>query len=417
MTQTRIGIEFAERVLDTGLTAIAVQNPGVPTTAVSVSLRIGQLDEADGEHGLAYLTGSCLEEGTERLDAIRHAEAIESIGGSLTTTSAGARIACPATEIDAACELLRETVLEPGFREADVERVKREIVAEIVSDDEEPATVAQQRFTTEVYGAHPFGRPVYGSRESTEAQTVDDLHRFHQKWYRPAEGYVAIAGPDEPERSLDRLESTFARFRGAPIASATFEPPELPEASRRVHVSMPREQVHVYLGHVGVRRSNPDYHKLLVMDHVLGAGAGFTARIPQRLRDEQGLCYSVGSSITSSAGLEPGTFRAYIGTSPEHRETAVEGFLREIRLIREEAPTIEEVQVAQDYLAGSFVLGLERNVSLVGFAIRAKRYGLGFDYLQEFPRLVRAVRANDVREVAAKHLHPDRVVVVSAGAD
>ena len=121
-------------------------------------------------------------------------------------------------------------------------------------------------------------------------------------------------------------------------------------------------------------------------------------------------------SITNTAGLEPGTFRAYIGTSPEHRETAVEGFLDEIRKIRSEPPTLEEVQVAQDYLAGSFVLGLERTSSLVTFAVRVERHGLGFDYLREFPRMVRAVRAAEIREVAERHLHPDRVVVVSAGA-
>ena len=90
-------------------------------------------------------------------------------------------------------------------------------------------------------------------------------------------------------------------------------------------ITMPREQVHVFLGHPGIRRDDPDFYKLSVMDHVLGTGPGFTDRISRKLRDEQGLCYTVSASITSSAGLEPGHFSAYIGTSPQNVARAIEG--------------------------------------------------------------------------------------------
>ena len=129
-----------------------------------------------------------------------------------------------------------------------------------------------------------------------------------------------------------------------------------------------------------------------------------------------GLCYSVSAGIAGSAGEEPGTFTAYIGTSPEHREKAVDGFLEEIRRIREEPPSLSELQDVKDYLTGSYVFALERNSNLAAYAIRAKRFGLGFDFVERYPDLVRAVSVEDVREVAERHLHPDRLTVVSAGA-
>ena len=179
---------------------------------------------------------------------------------------------------------------------------------------------------------------------------------------------------------------------------------------------MAREQVHIYLGHLGIRRTHPDFYVLTVMDHILGTGPGFTSRCSRKLRDEQGLCYAVSAGITASAGEEPGTFTAYIGTSPEHRQKAIDGFLDEIRRIRSEVPQAQELQDVKDYLTGSFVFALERNSNLAAYAIRARRFELGFEFVQRYPDLVRAVTADHVREAAERHLHPDRLAVISAGA-
>jgi len=153
-----------------------------------------------------------------------------------------------------------------------------------------------------------------------------------------------------------------------------------------------------------------------VMDHILGSGPGFTSRISKRLRDEMGLCYSVHAGITGSAGVEPGCFTAYIGTSAEHRDRAVEGFFEEIERMRSDPPSEAELRDVQDYLTGSFAFALERNTNLVGYAVRACRFDLGFDYIDKYPDLIRSVTREDVRRVAHEHLDPGRVLVVSAGA-
>lgn len=243
-----------------------------------------------------------------------------------------------------------------------------------------------------------------------------DLRDYHDQWFRPAGGYVAASGPDEPEKMLDRLEKAFRDFRGKPHKHKAPPDVDLAPAGRDAHLPMPREQVHVFLGHLGIRRTHPDFYVLSVMDHVLGTGPGFTSRVSRKLRDEQGLCYSVSAGITGSAGEEPGTFTAYIGTSPEHRQKAVDGFLEEIRRIRSEPVSAQELQDVKDYLTGSFVFGLERNSNLAAYAIRARRFGLGFDFIQRYPDIIRAITAEQVRETAERHLHPDRLVVISAGA-
>jgi zinc protease len=190
----------------------------------------------------------------------------------------------------------------------------------------------------------------------------------------------------------------------------------MPAPGIDVHLPMEREQVHVYVGHPGIRRTNPDFYALAVMDHILGTGPGFTSRIARRLRDEMGLCYSVHASITSNAGEEPGTFSAYIGTSAEHRPKAIDGFLEEIERIRQDLVTEQELSDVVEYLTGSYVFAFERNMQLASYAIRAKRFDLGFDHIRKYPQLIRSVTREDVLGVAQQYLLPEHMVRVSAGA-
>lgn len=413
---TSIRLDIAERVLDSGLTLLAVRNPDVATFACAVSLDVRPGDEPAAAGGLANLVGECLDEGTLRRDGLQLAAAAESIGASLEGSQRGGIVYCPAEAQKKGVDLLCEMVLEPAFAHREVRRVQAEVLNEILTDDDDPRTVAGRRFRQEVYGSHPLGRPVIGTRKTVERLRPKDLRNFHDAFFRPVGGYVAAAGPDEPERVLDLLARACRRFRGKAPAHPPMPAVGLPDRSRNVHLPMAREQVHVYLGHVGVRRNDPDYYVLSVMDHVLGTGPGFTSRCSRRLRDEQGLCYAVSAGITPSAGEEPGMFTAYIGTSPEHRQRAIDGFLAEIERIRREPPGVAEIADVQAYLTGSFVFGLERNANLAAYAIRARRFDLGFDFLHRYPDIVRAITPEQVREAACAHLHPERMVVVSAGA-
>jgi len=152
-----------------------------------------------------------------------------------------------------------------------------------------------------------------------------------------------------------------------------------------------------------------------VMDHVLGTGPGFTNRVAMRLRDQLGLAYSVHANIHGTAGVYPGTFTAYIGTSPANVHTAIEGFLREIRRIQDEPVGRDELRTAKDYVVGSFALSFQRAARRAGYMISAERYKLPPDNLVSLPLLFAAVTPDDVQRVARKHLHPDACCVAAAG--
>jgi zinc protease len=178
---------------------------------------------------------------------------------------------------------------------------------------------------------------------------------------------------------------------------------------------MHAQQLNIYLGHLGVVRSNPDYYALQVLDTILGGGAGFTARIPQKLRDELGLAYTTFASITMTAGLDPGRFVAFIGTSPENMNLAIDGLIQEIRRIVEQPVSESELQDAKEYLTGSFVFAFETSSQIARFLVHAQVYGLGFDYIDKYPEYIKRVTVEDIARVAQKYLDPQNYTLVVVG--
>lgn len=412
----QLDLNIGERKLPNGLTLIAVQNPGVQTFAAGMVFDVDQRDERRGEEGLGNLLGDCLDEGSKKRSDAELADAADLLGASLSGNSSGGSVACPAKNAKKSLRLLDEMLTEPAFPGRGVARVQQEVLQEIAAEQADPRSVAHRRFRRLVYGKHPFGRPAHGSARQVAAYKPADLRRYHKRWFVAEDAAVAASGPMPVEETLDLLQGVFKGLKGKHPEHQRPAAPALPDDPVDEHIALPREQVHIFVGHVGVPRTHPDFYALSVMDHVLGSGPGFTSRISKRLRDDEGLCYTVHASIASSAGEEPGTFAAYIGTSKEHRQRAIDGFFEEIERMRKEPVSAQELEDVQKYLTGSYVFGFERNSQLARYALRARRFGLGYDYVAKYPDLIRSVTVEEVLRVAQEHLHPEKMVRVSAGA-
>jgi zinc protease len=152
------------------------------------------------------------------------------------------------------------------------------------------------------------------------------------------------------------------------------------------------------------------------MDNVLGTGPGFTDRLSSRLRDREGLAYTVRANISDSATTEPGYFVCYIGTDNPNFTRVKTEILEEINRLRNEKPSATEVEDAKLYLLGSLPFKVQTSSNVAGQLLLIERYGLGLNYLDDYRRAVAAVTPADVQEVAKKHLDPKRMVLVAAGA-
>lgn len=410
---------IVKRILPNGLTLLVCERHNTATISIEVSLLAGSRLETDEVAGLASLTGRLLTEGTTSRSAEEIALTIEAVGGSMEsgTGTEGAVVSTSTLSRDYSLgmELCADVLLHPAFEVDRVIHEREKTISEIRSAQDRPRTVLDWKFNELIYGTHPLHRPAVGYEGSVAKIDREQIVNFHQRFFVPANCFVSVVGDFECEAIMPRLEEFFGTWE------ATAPPiPEIPGVERQTasieeFVPMDKEQVNIYVGHLGIRRSNPDYYPLNVLDVILGSAPGFTSRIPKRLRDEQGLAYSTFANITQSSGLDPGRFIAYIGTSPENRQRAIEGILGEIRKVVEQPVTPDELRDAKQYLTGSFVFQFQTNSQIAHFMILAERYGLGFDYVEKYPGLINSVSVDDIARVAGTYLHPEAATVVVVG--
>ncbi|MBI2150966.1 MAG: insulinase family protein, partial [Acidobacteria bacterium] len=305
--------------------------------------------------------------------------------------------------------------MRPIFPQEYVDKEKERTLAEIVSAQDRPQVVAGWAFNELVYQDHPLHRPSHGYPHTVDRITRQDLVDFHRQYFAPNNVILSIVGDFHIPDLLPKIERAFGSWEARPIAFPTYPQPVRQVGKRQKFITMPAQQLNIYLGHLGVSRMNPDYYALQVLDTILGGGAGFTARIPQRLRDELGLAYTTFASITMTAGQDPGRFISFIGTSPENMKLATEGLLDEIRRIVDEPVTSPELQDAKDYLTGSFVFAFESSPQIARFLVHAEVYGLGFDYVEKYPQYIRAVSVEEVARVAKMYLDSENYTLVVVG--
>ena len=401
-------------VLDCGAVLLVSRRKGAPVIAVQAHMRGGPALDPRGLEGAAFLTGTLVDQGPAQHSEEQIPQLLEPAGGEIAGDAGGISGTIVTGQWKLLLELMSEMLTSPTYPVERVARQKQRLIDRLTTERDDPRTQGGLLFRELVYGSHWLGRAAYGTLESVARIQAKDLRAYHRKNWVARRAVIAVCGDVEPRAVAREFNRRLRDWKLGDKLQTT--PPALPPRAVRVGAfPAKREQVHVYLGHLGITRADPDYAALVVMDHVLGTGPGFTNRISRRLRDELGLAYSVHANIHASAGLLPGMFTAYIGTSPEHVKTAIEGFLREIRRIQDEPVGDEELHLAKSYVIGSFPLGFERAGRRASYMVSAEVHRFPEDNLERLLRQFAAVTAADVQRAARKHLFPDASCLVASG--
>lgn len=406
-------------VLPNGLVLLLSENHSTPSVSINGIVLAGSRFEADDKAGLASLTGALLDSGTTTRTSQQIAETVEAVGGHLATfgdyQSSGVVVTLLSRDTQLGLDIASDLLLNSTFPEDKVHQEIARRMAQLKSRLDEPRIQASDVFNEIVFGAAPLHRPSVGYDRTVNALTRADIERFYRRFYVPNNTIIAIVGDIDRVEIKAKVASLFGSWERSEFEMPTVIKPERQTAPITRFVTVPKEQINIFIGHVGIARGNADFYSLLVMDTILGSSPGFTSRIPRVLRDEQGLAYSTFSTITSSATLDPGRFIAFIGTAPANLGRAIAGLRAEIQRIVDEPVAAEELEVAKLYLTGSFVFRFQKNAQIADFLIDAEVYGLGFDYLERYPGLIRAVTVEDISRVARKYIDPMSLTTVAVG--
>ena len=326
---------------------------GPPVVAIRVWLPGGI--RAESEPGLGWATGRMLTEGTRLRSWEQIALDAESLGAAISGVS-GVEVHGLALDglshdweqlIDWAVELL----LESRFPAERLAWVVRQGEGELAALYDSPDSATYLAFLEQQYFPHPRSRPAPGSVEALARLTSDQLKSFHQAAMGRGP-LVTIAGRidvEQVEQKLSRIDWGITE-----PSETRFTPPEIRGlADPRRKVSVDGEgQAHLFLGQFSVPRLHEEYESLELAGVVLGSGAGLTGRIPERVREQEGLAYSASAATVVDAGTDPGRISFYVGTSLDTVDAAERLVREEIDRILESGVETIELANAKTYLLG-----------------------------------------------------------------
>jgi zinc protease len=413
-------LKTTERVvLPNGLTILLYPNHRLPTVSIGALVKDARWRETQEQAGILRLLGDALDAGTAKRTEKQIATALEDRGATMRLSGDGGLLRILSPDLNVGLDLFFDCLLNPTFPEDRLRLHKEAIIAEIEEEEDKPSLKARTVFQTLVFGKeHPFGRSDNGSLEVMKGLSSADCKKFHTEIFVPNNMILAVVGDFEKEQLLAEIEKLTKDWKQRELPTIpVHELPTVEKRTEKIMTDSHSRQLYVYLGHSGISRNDPDYFKLLVMDHVLGTGPGLTDRLSANLRDRQGLAYSVTATITGNSGVDKqrGAFSGQIGTFPDKYEQVKSGFLKEIERIRKESPTDQEVDDAKQYLLGSIAFKFADTESIVSQLLQIERHKLGFDYLETFRAKIEAVTTKDVFEAAKKHLKPDQLIIVATG--
>jgi zinc protease len=388
----------------------------LPLVTMQLIIKAGTLEDPPGKEGLANLAASLLLNGTKSRNSARIAEELDFMGARLSASGgddfATVTLTALKKDLGPALALLQDILMNPTFPAPEVQRKVQQFKAALASAEDEPMVVASRTFIKDLYGAFPYNHPVMGTPPGLTAITRQDLVDFHRNYYRPNNTVLSVVGDLTLEEAQQWVTKIFGGWAAAPLPAAKLPP--IPPLDRRQEVVIDKDitQANIILGSLGIARNNPDFYAFQMMNYLLGGG-GFVSRLMDDIRVNRGLAYSVYSRF--SPGLEPGPFIVALETKNASAEEAVARVVEQLRRMKTEPVTPEELKEAKSYLIGSFprqMDSISKRAWLLGYV---EIYGLGLDYPWRYPELIEHLTPADIQKVAEKYLHPEKYLLVIVG--
>lgn len=347
--------------LASGLRVYIDPMPGLESAALGVWAQAGSIDERGGEHGIAHLLEHMAFKGTKTRSARDIAEEIEAVGGYLNAATSNQRtgyyVRVLKDDIALGVDILSDILVNPRFDESEFAREKEVVIQEIGEAADTPDDVVFENLQAAAWGAHPLALPILGTSQTVRAHTTAGLRRFMDRGYQPDKMIVAVAGGVDEDAFLQRVETAFAGLGPCDDVNQR-TPPAFTGAVK--HDEREIEQSHIAVAFPGASSRDEDFFAARVLADILGGG--MSSRLFQKIREEQGLAYSV--YAFSDSYDESGLIGCYAGADASHIPQ-IAGIFRNEILSLADAVGEGELARARSMLRASMLMGLESPASRI----------------------------------------------------
>ncbi|MBW4426279.1 MAG: insulinase family protein [Nostoc desertorum CM1-VF14] len=400
-----------------GLRLLLLPDHSTPTVTLSGHIQAGKEFDLDEQAGLAAFVAENLLNGTKSKDVLTIAKVLAERGASLDFEAyrEGVRIEGDslAKDLPILLEILADVIKNSTFPAKELELYRQQALTDVQLELDEPSEVARRIFVQSIYPKkHPLH--TFPTEESLQQIRRQDVIDFKTKHYRPDTTVLALVGDFDLDKVRSLIKNEFGNWEVSGQAPTLKYPTvPMPEKIVSINPALPgKAQAVTYMGYTTINRYDPRFHAALVLNQILG-GDTLSSRLGAEVRDRQGLTYGIYSSF--QAGKNAGTFLIEMQTSPEDSRKAIASTRQMLQQIHQQGVTPLEVETAKRTLISNYNVSLANPEELTDRILINEVYGLDKRELHSFTDKIQKVTLTQVNQAARELLHPDQIVVVTAG--
>ncbi|MGH8297133.1 MAG: M16 family metallopeptidase, partial [Steroidobacteraceae bacterium] len=404
--------------LGNGVALVLLPRRDVPLVTFTAVLRGGALGDPSSRPGVACLVAGLLEKGAGDRNAYAFADVVEGVGGAFGAGVGPEAITVRgqflARDQQLMLELLADALLRPLLEEEELEDLAaRHVELLKAAKDADPAELIGTYGRAFLFGEHPYGRPVFGSEASLAAVDREDVQRYYEAQFGAERLILVLAGDIDADLLSRMAADSFSRWRRTPGPPPILSRPPALDGRRVLLIDFPGSaQTYFWIGNVGVDKRYPRRAALDLVNTLFGGR--FTSLLNTELRIKSGLSYGARSSF--ARGSVPGEFSLRSFAQTNNTGRALELALRALERLRRDGVSREMLDSARAYTLGQYPLGLETAADWAGMLAEIELYGLGRDYIDDYPAQLAAVGVAEAQAVIEEAFpHADSVAMVAIG--
>ncbi len=375
----------------------------------------GRRAEEKGQAGLAGLTAAILPEAAGNLKSAEFKEKMESyaisIGYSSDKDDFSGHLLTVKEYAPIAFDMLKDTLIAPRVDRTDLKRLKKQMLALLDSQVENPSQQLSLTANRELFGTHPYGANPLGIKEDIERLSSKDIKKYAASHLGRSNLIVGIAGDMTAAEAAEMLDNVFGALPAEGAADDTaIVKPDLSGGFSYHNAELPQSMA--YVAAEGTRRNATDFYPLYIANYILG-GSGLNSRLNLAAREKEGLTYGIytGISVPDKTALIIGGFSA----TPENFSRVVEIFSHEWKLMGEKGVSSRELEEAKNYLIASNNLRFADITNISNMLVYMQKENLGIDFLQKRNQYVAQVTLEQVNRASARYFRPENLKIISLG--
>jgi len=420
--------------LANGMIAYLVPDRSTPLVTVSVLMRLGPQLDPSGKEGLAAMCANLLtRSGTATMTAEQVETKVAGLGAQLESNVGGggggffgggipigpsegrATVNLLSKDVDEGLALLTSCLKTAAFQADRVKLYKDQALQRMKRRNDESGDIEEREWSALLRGDDHWSNR-WSTKASIEGLTVDDLKAFQKRYVGPKNFLLAVSGDFDRGTMVKKLEAAFAKWPTPGEKPGLPPAPDKPAQAGWYMVEKDVNQGRVSIGLPSLDRYDPDWAAARVMNDILGGG-GFTSRLVNRIRSDEGLAYSVNSRIEGGT-YYPEPWRLVFQSKVRSVAYATEIALGEIGKIRDSLVTPTELTASRNKFVESLPVQFETASAIAGTLAAEEltgRYDKDPAYYADYAKRLNAVTAADVQRVAKRLLDPSKMTVLMVG--